>query len=145
MAGTIVLGVGNEAKGDDGVGVMVARMLKDRLENARVIECGPVPENFWGVIEREDPDRVIIVDVIDFGGEPGEARVYRSDDLAGTVTNTHSLPLWFFVESLGERDVVIVGVQPESLNYDTSLSESVRKRLEEVASLVEELATRQEI
>lgn len=71
---TVVIGVGNELRGDDGFGVAVARRLRGR----------PLPE---GVVVRElgtrafdlalallEADVAIVVDAVERGGPPGTLR-----------------------------------------------------------------------
>ena len=70
MSATVVIGVGNEFRGDDGVGRIVARRLADRNPEGIVIhessgEALSLME-LWG-----DASRVILVDAAEAGGRPG--------------------------------------------------------------------------
>ena len=71
-----VIGVGNEWRGDDAVGLLVARSLKeDRLPRVRIFEClGTVSDiqDAW-----KDAAGVIVVDAVVSGGAPGA--IYRFD------------------------------------------------------------------
>jgi hydrogenase maturation protease len=71
-----VIGVGNEWRGDDAAGLLVARRLKeDRLPGVRICEClGTVSDiqNAW-----KDAAGVIVVDAVVSHGPPGA--IYRFD------------------------------------------------------------------
>ena len=54
----VVLGIGNEIKGDDALGPNIAWKLNDLFKkNDRVIvfDGGTVPENYTGLIRNEEP------------------------------------------------------------------------------------------
>ena len=74
----LIVGVGNELLGDEGLGVHVARSLlalKPLPEGVEVIEAGTA---FFDVLpDLAGRTRVIIVDAIRMGGEPGA--VYRAE------------------------------------------------------------------
>ena len=65
-----VIGVGNEWRGDDAVGLLVARRLKaDQLPQVEIAECrGTVTavREAW-----KDAAGVIVVDAVVSGGRPG--------------------------------------------------------------------------
>ncbi|MGA9756321.1 MAG: hydrogenase maturation protease [Desulfobaccales bacterium] len=71
-----VIGVGNEWRGDDAAGILVARRLKeDRLPRVRFSEClGTVSDiqDAW-----KDAAGAIVVDAVYSGGPPGT--IYRFD------------------------------------------------------------------
>jgi hydrogenase maturation protease len=83
----MVVGVGNEYRRDDGVGLVVARKISERLadKTVRVIES----DGGAGLIEAwKDADAVIVIDAVSSGGEAG--RVYCFDARQG------ELPAHFF-------------------------------------------------
>ena len=75
-----VIGVGNEWRGDDAVGLLVARRLKaDHLPEVEISECrGTVTavREAW-----KDAAGVIVVDAVFSGGRPGS--IYRFDAHGG--------------------------------------------------------------
>jgi hydrogenase maturation protease len=77
-----VIGVGNEWRGDDAVGLLVVRRLKaDQLPEVEIAECrGTVTavREAW-----KDAAGVIVVDAVFSGGRPGA--IYRFDAHDGGV------------------------------------------------------------
>ncbi len=142
-AGKVVIcGIGNENRGDDAFGVVVAEKLKEILHNPRiaVINCGEVPESYTGVIKRYKPDVVLFVDAIEFGGEPGEMIIADPEGTLGTSASTHSLPLKVLVQylktELKNTQFVLVGCQPKSTALFGEMSEEIKKSSEELVRML---------
>lgn len=127
-------GVGNILKGDDGAGVVLVNMLKDKIKNKIAfgfLDCGTTPENY---LERlKDFDCVVIFDAVDFGKKSGEIAILRPAELSEAGISTHNLSLKLACRYLEESgiEVVIVGIQPESLCLNRALSKAVKSSLEE--------------
>ena len=89
------VGMGQELRGDDAAGVLVADHLARLLVNQPdrlVINGGAAPENFTGPLRRFSPALVILVDAAQMGGQPGEIRWIEADQLDGFTGSTHTLP-----------------------------------------------------
>jgi hydrogenase 3 maturation protease len=124
----VILGVGNELRGDDGVGVYIA----SRLNGKNVINAGVAPENFVGKIKRMRPERIVIFDALDFGGRPGDVRIVDARKTEGLKVSTHSLPLSFFSKLFGKTEIYVVGIQPKSNEFGSKMSREVKKSAEEL-------------
>jgi hydrogenase 3 maturation protease len=141
MATTVLVGVGNRMKGDDAIGCRVADELKE-LERAVVFDAGTAPENYIEPIVELDPDRLLFIDACAFGGEPGEFRLFGREDidrLAAGLVSTHTLPLSMTAALLGQQikaSIHLLGIQPESLEFDAGLSEPVSRALPGIVEFV---------
>jgi hydrogenase 3 maturation protease len=134
LEGKVVLvGVGNELRGDDGIGVYIARRLKGK----NVINAGVAPENFIGKIKRMKPERIIIFDALDFGGKPGGVKIVDARKTGGLKVSTHSLPLSFFCKLFGKTGIYLVGIQPKSNEFGSGMSGEVSMSAE---NLIKKLA-----
>ena len=80
----VVAGCGNPLFADDGFGPAVAEEL-GRLElpdTIKVMDAGPGGPHFiFTLIDPEHTKRLIIIDIADFGAEPGEIRDFSVEDL----------------------------------------------------------------
>jgi len=135
----VVLTVGNDLRGDDGVGPYVARVLADRFPD-RIFDGGQAPENFLGPLRRSKAGMIVIVDAADFGGTTGDIRVMAGDEVDGAGISTHAAPLGMlmraFAEELNAR-VLLIAVQAGQTRLGAAMSDEVRHASERVA---EELA-----
>lgn len=142
---TLVIGIGNEFRGDDGVGLIVARGLRDlALPNVTVVEQsgeGTALLEAWG-----GAGRVIVVDAVSSGSEPGTIhRLGVSDQpLPAHFSggSTHAFGLAEAVELARQLDrlptsLTIYGIEGKSYDLATGLSPEVRQAAEK---LIEQIA-----
>ena len=138
----VVVGVGSDLRGDDAAGVLVARRLAEQeSDRLHVVEGGTAPENYTAVVKSFDPDHVLLVDAVEFGGDPGEVKPVDPAELAQTSFSSHAYPLTLLTDYL-EREtgatITMLGIQPASINESEDLSPAVETAIERV---VEEIAT----
>lgn len=138
----VVLGVGNELRGDDALGVLALRELQQSFpnrEDLQLIEASVVPENFCGPIRRFAPHLVLVLDAAEMGRAPGAIEWIETHQADGMTFSTHALPLPMMLDYLEHETgcaTAILGIQPANLTFGASLDVEVRHS---VAILVEEL------
>lgn len=135
---TVILGIGNTLKGDDGVGPYIISKIK----NIETIDAGTVPENYIQKIIDSRPDEIIIIDAIDFGGKPGEVKWFSDIDSQNISISTHNLPPRLFIDFIKQQtgaEIKIIAIQPKALRFNTPLSEEVK---ESADRLIDELCTK---
>jgi len=97
----VVAGCGNPLYADDGFGIAVVESLQglELPENVKVVDAGLGGPHFvFTLLDPESTKRLIIVDIADFGGEPGELRWLTVDELSvGSYRDAHS---WDLTEPL---------------------------------------------
>jgi len=141
----MVVGIGNDLRGDDGVGPAIARALADRVDPAdrdRVIDCGDVPENHIGPILAAEADTIVLCDAADFGGEPGEIRILELSSPSTQAISTHNASLGLLAKVLRASapvDVVLLGIQPVGTQFGASLSELVKLSAADVTDALSDL------
>jgi hydrogenase 3 maturation protease len=127
----VVFTVGNELRGDDAVGPLLAQMLEDNpITGWEVIDGSSVPENHVHAVRRFSPERVLVVDAADMGLAPGEVRRVKEGDVARQfLMSTHSLPLSFLLAELKESVpcVDFLGVQPRDTSFMAPVTPQVQE------------------
>ena len=129
------MGVGNINAGDDGCGVMAVDML-EKKGLKRCFSCGMVPENYLCKVSEMKPELVLIIDAVDFGGNPGEIRYLKGEEVfSGISTHTAGLDLSarFIRESSG-AEVAVLGIQPK--NTKGLMSEEVKSSVKAIAERI---------
>jgi len=89
---TLVIGIGNPLQGDDGVGVRVAEQLANESlpPGVQVQELGTPG---WGLVNAlEGWQRIILIDAVQMGAEPGAWRRLDGDQVS-LINNPSSLSL----------------------------------------------------
>lgn len=125
---TLIVGIGNTLKGDDGAGPLVCEQLQQARVGVEIIDAGTVPENYIQQIIKKAPQNLLIVDAIDFGAEPGTIKIFKPEQLDLTVTSTHTLSPRLFTDMVGQSikvNVYFVGIQPANTRLGDSMSPQV--------------------
>jgi hydrogenase 3 maturation protease len=141
----VVLSIGNEIKGDDALGPIMAQKaskLFDKNENITIFDGGTVPENYTGLIRNENPTHIILVDAVDMKKEPGYIRIVEKEEIANYNISTHAMPLSFlikYMETTVDAQIILVGIQPKNMELAEKISKEVEKSIEEVLSTFFEL------
>ncbi len=136
----ILMGIGSELQGDDGIGTRIALDFQAcKKEGWLSLPCETVPENFAGVVEREKPKLLIIVDTAGMGVAAGKFRLLQKERLNSAVVGTHGMPLRHLVERLEKsaEKIIFIGVQPGKIRLGEFLSPEVelaKKKLLEIIS-----------
>lgn len=144
---SVVLGLGNLIRSDDGIGVYALRQLElePRLpSNVTLIEGGTKGLELAAYLC--DASRLLVLDAIDVGAEPGNVFRMLGEELRSIRGNgnVHGLGLADILNALRmmgrePKEVVLLGIQPLTTELGTSLSAPVQQALPALleAALVE--------
>ncbi len=133
-AGTVVLGVGSPLMGDDGLGVAVVDMMRERWDS--VPDVALLDGGTWGMRVLpfiETAERLLIVDAIINGGEPAELVRLEKDEIPRHLrkkVSPHQIELGEVLAVAELRgmfpgEAVALGVEPVSIELRDGLSERV--------------------
>lgn len=127
-----IMGLGNFDRADDSVGLTVIELLEkmDFPENIKMINAGPVPEAFTGVIKKENPDLLIIIDAAQMGEQPATIRVFTEKDIDDAYMITpHKVSMTMYMKylrfELKSLKGLFIGIEPKSLTYMEEMDPSV--------------------
>lgn len=143
---SLVVCIGNAMRSDDGVGLSIGEELRAKGVNVILLrdDASSILESVQGV------DRLVLVDAIDFGGEPGSVISGRIEELESIEmrSSTHSLSPIFFLNLIKEltgypREAFAVGIQPKSLELGGRLSEEVEAALPTAVETVLKILSQQ--
>jgi len=140
---TIIIGMGNTILCDDGVGIRVARLLKDRLagnESVEVCETHLAGMNIVPTIEGYG--RAVIIDAIETEKPvPGALHRLRLEDLAATlhITSPHGTNLYTSIElakrcglSMPETITIFAIEIEDASTFSATCTPAVESRITEI-------------
>jgi len=129
-----VVAIGNIMRSDDGLGSKLIELLRARSVNARLFDCGTVPENYIFPILSTACDTIVLVDAADLGLRPGQAKVLDLDSIMNISFSTHAPSPRLFTDLLktGKDDlnIFVVSVQPKSTILGGPISDEVLRGLD---------------
>ncbi len=139
---TLIVGIGNILKGDDGAGPLVCEQLGRAKICADLIDAGTVPENYIQPIIKKAPQSLLVIDAIDFGASPGTIRIFELEQLNSHVVSTHTLSPRLFADMVCQYiklDVYFVGIQPAQIQLGKSISSQVSQAIQHLCRALTEI------
>ena len=146
---TLVLGCGNELFGDDGFGPAVARRLRGRPdlpESVVVLDAGTGVRQvlFDVVLSPIRPRRIVVVDAVDMGREPGEVWRIEAEELPEVKCDDfsmHQLPTSNLLRELAglagvEVTCLVAQVAKVPAEVKPGLSPPVRRAVRRAAQMI---------
>ncbi len=120
----LVVGCGNILFKDDGFGPAVTEAMEEQYkegelpDNVMILDAGTGGPHYIFSLPNELWKKLIIVDIVEFGAEPGTLRTFEVSELPeGSYENVHSWPVSQPLHELSETyEVIVIGCQPESVS-----------------------------
>jgi hydrogenase maturation protease len=142
---TAIFGIGNLLLGDEGAGIHAIRALRERYilpEGLDIVDGGTMGLDLLPYVE--GVERLLIVDAIDLGAEPGTIKVLEGERVRrflDTKFSVHQIGLpdmLFAAELKGilPPELCIVGIQPAVIETGLDMSEAVAKNFEALLDAV---------
>ena len=147
----LVLGLGNILLKDEGIGVHIAQQLQSKLlpYNVEVIDGGTASLDVF--LLTQGIDKVVVVDALRAGNKAGT--IYRAqlnleecDKLEQIFSNEGKISLhqMGLIDALAAvrkmdcapKEVVIIGVEPESVDLGLELTDRVKRKVPEIIDTV---------
>lgn len=148
---SVIVGIGNRDRGDDGFGPAVIDALQGRT-TLTLIDAGPAPESFAQRIAASKPDVVLFVDIADLGKVAGSVSLFAAADLAGGGPSCHTGSLALtarYVEFIAGARCLFLLAQPTKISFSigggqrgstdvasSRLSPPVQAAVEQVSRLI---------
>jgi hydrogenase 3 maturation protease len=137
------LAVGSDLNGDDAVANRVAELLEPHTgDRIHTFIGATAPENCTGPIRRVNPTHLVVIDAADIGKPAGTIELLDPQRIAGVSFCTHALPLTviidYILKSCPACKPIVIGVQPQRLDFAEPLSPPVEAAAQELASALVE-------
>lgn len=144
---TLVVGCGNVLFKDDGFGSVVVEELKKYFEEnslpdqTMIIDGGTGAPYHLFTFPEECWKKVIVIDSIEFGGNPGEVKILTPDEVPfGRYENPHARPGEHLLKELNNRcEVMIVACQPKEVpkyDIDMGLTTDVKEAVPKAINII---------
>jgi hydrogenase 3 maturation protease len=138
----IFLCIGNDMRGDDALGPLIAKKLDvifQKNHDLMVINAKTVPENYTGLIRKEKPSHIIFIDAVEMKMNPGDIRFILSEEIADYSISTHAMPLSFmikYLKSFTDASILLMGIQPKNLEMSHNISVEVKNGVEKLTEII---------
>lgn len=146
-----IIGVGNELRGDDALGLAVVHRLQQEfpvVDEVLLIDAGAMPENFICPLRNFAPHLILIIDAADMGKLPGTIALIQANQISNARFSTHGIPFDFLIAYL-ELEIgcstAILGVQPTTMFFTAPLSTVVHEAVEKLVNNLVAMISKLEI
>lgn len=128
-----IIGIGNMVRQDEGVGVHLLKVLENHLPpEIELLDGGTGGLNLLDYVE--NAGKLLILDAVDAGQPPGAVVVWRQEQVPYFLAGKMSVHQVGFAEVLHlakfrgsyPGEIAVVGIQPQTLDWGTELTEPVR-------------------
>ncbi|MFN3135240.1 MAG: HyaD/HybD family hydrogenase maturation endopeptidase [Candidatus Kryptonium sp.] len=142
-----ILGIGNPLLGDDGFGVEVVKKLKEEIgesPDVEIIDGGSL--GIYLLPYLEDKTHLIVVDVVNFGGKPGEIVKFELSKIPafiGLKVSEHQITFHEVIALMNLLEIkpvesVLIGVQLKRNEWGAEMSDEVKGAIGEVVEKIKE-------
>lgn len=146
MNDILIVGAGNPLLKDEGIGVyIIEKLVRIGLpSNVQIIDCGSDLSSI--LTQLRSHRKIIIIDAIRAGGEPGQVYRFNYDELKEVKNRLRSAHQLSVVEmlkllkqtyhNLSSCKIILIGIEPETISPGTKLSKKVEASIDEAISTV---------
>ena len=142
-AKSVILGIGNDLKADDGIGPHIIAQLEHQAPaQIELINVGTVPENFISLLIEKQPEFILLLDAALMQAEPGTIRLIDKDNIGGIAFSSHQLPLTFFIEYLESNittTILVLGIQPLTDEFAQPISKPVQTAANQIITILTQI------
>jgi hydrogenase 3 maturation protease len=135
-----ILGMGNNLRSDDGLGLYIIERLSIDDPRVMIENVGSVPEGFARNLAEFGAERVIMIDAADMMKPPGHTELVTKDRIGGINLSTHSMPLSFLMMYLEQETggkTVLIGIQPKSIQFGEGLTPEIQAVVDTIIKTLE--------
>ena len=139
-----VIGLGNILRGDDGIGPIIIQKLEESSKSLpiRLIDAGS--DTFTILDQLLGSEPVLIIDCARMGKKPGTVQKLLASNTEFLTANIgmslHGYSLaevWKIARSMGvKNELSVIGVEPDSMEFNSGLSEVIKKSIPIIMQLV---------
>lgn len=145
-----IIGLGNILLRDEGIGVHVINTIKQRYTFSpyvEIIDGGTMGLDLLPILQGRD--KILIVDAVDFGMEPGHIGIIENDAIPSTLNSKLSVhhiglsDVLFASKLMGisPSEIYLIGIQPKSIDVGLDMTEEIKGSLEVLINMVLEKLT----
>jgi len=150
MLNLVVIGLGNPLMKDEGIGVHLVKLLRNRVERRKIpsvqfLDLGTSGFNVLHAIAYKR--KVVFVDCAFMGRVPGTLRIFTPDDICSKkdlkLFSLHEgdlLRVLALSRQLGEypAEVIIFGIEPKEVLPGNELTDVLSSKLDEYVNNIEQ-------
>lgn len=148
MGKTLIAGVGNVLRSDDGIGPAIIAAFKKQAYSFQDCDFVDFGIDGFSLLDKASEYKdIIIIDAVNMRNNPGTIRVFNQHEakieIHSDALSTHGFGIAEIL-ALSERlsckaKYTIVGIQPQSISFGESLSPKIASKTDEIVDIIKKL------
>lgn len=138
MSALMVIGIGNRLYCDDGIGCKaVQRLCKKNLDRRVEYLVGETDIDYC--LLHIHTRQVVLVDAVKAGCQPGSVHTYDPNEFLLVINNgfsMHNLHLLTLLNSVDNRNIRIIGIEPYEVTLHAGLSYRMEESLDRIVQTI---------
>lgn len=132
---TVVVGIGDIYRQDDGIGPRIIEELQ--TGEIQSVDYATYGSDVFSLLDIEnDYSTIMVIDAVNMGEPPGTVRLFHAQEttwkLHPPLCSTHGFGLAEILELLSsinhKTSIKIIGIQPEQVSYENNMSQTLQKQ-----------------
>jgi len=142
---TLVIGVGNPFRHDDGIGPAIIKILQIEDNQAFILVDGGT-DGLALLDQLTGYKKAIIVDAVQMMAKPGTVKLFTPAEakinIKSDVLSTHGFGLAEMLKLADElgikTEIKIIGIQPKDISFGEGLSDEIKEQIPEILKLIKQ-------
>ena len=133
----LVIGIGNELRGDDGAGITITEKLLN-MGYSNAIAVFDTPENYLQKIASMEGESRLWIDVINWDSQPGNYKIFLPEEIHHFAISTHNYSPTVLLEYLKPLRPIpdfFLGIQPATLDLGDPISPAVQDAINNIVKI----------
>jgi hydrogenase maturation protease len=142
---TIIIGVGNPFRGDDGIGSAIIKILRtENSQNFVLVDGGT--DGLALLDQLAEYEKAIIIDAVQMLEIPGIVKSFTPAEakikIKSDVLSTHGFGLAEMLKLADELNIktkiTIIGIQPKNIDFGEGLSDEIKTQIPQILKLIKQ-------
>ncbi len=132
----VILGIGNDIRGDDGLGPYIIEELsnkKEALEDNSDIDSIFDLKDLFLINGGSVPEASLM------NKEPGDIEIVNKENISNVSISTHSMSLAYLIKFLELEkpfEILFIGIEPEIMDLSFELSDKIQKASDDLVEIL---------
>jgi len=115
----------------------VRKLKKMVKKSVLLINAGDVPENFLEEIVNFKPDKILLVDAVEFQGKPGEIKIFDTNEIDFKSFSSHKNSLFIdYLRKILKCEIKLIGIKPKTTEFGKGMSKEIRNGVNKTVGMI---------
>lgn len=140
---TIFVGLGNEERGDDAIGLYIIKSLATKIKKKlKFLLAYTTPENYLKQIIDSEPDIICFIDAVRSNKKEGTISLLGKDEISSAAISTHTSSIKMIIQFLQnscKAKIYVIAISIKQADFKTKLTPKIKNAADELIAEAENI------